>query len=208
MSRRAAVSQSYGGVSAEARRQDRRLRLVTAARELWGESGVGAVTVRGVCARAGLTDRYFYEQFENSEALVLAVADDVRDQLLTAMVSAGLSATGPEESRLAGALRGFLDPVADDPQILRILTTDESAVPGLAERHRGVLALIADLVIEHSPNQRRANTAATRDAAVFAVGGVNSLIERWLGDSASPVTTDELATTCARLCVAVLHSAE
>ncbi|WP_278258124.1 TetR family transcriptional regulator [Nocardioides convexus] len=51
----------YGGKTAEQRRAERREALLAAAVDIWQESGWAAVTMRGVCARAGLTDRYFYE---------------------------------------------------------------------------------------------------------------------------------------------------
>ena len=58
----------YGGLTAEERRAERRARLVRAATEIWVAEGWAAVSMRAVCARAGLTDRYFYEEFGNREA--------------------------------------------------------------------------------------------------------------------------------------------
>ena len=71
--KRAEVMRDYGGISADDRRTDRRKKLLTAARQIWGASGVSEVTVRGVCSAAGLTTRYFYEQFANRDALLYAV---------------------------------------------------------------------------------------------------------------------------------------
>ncbi len=196
----------YGGVSAEARRAERRARLLAAGRKAWAESGPAGVKVRGICALSGLTDRYFYEQFANRDALLLAVADDVRDQLLTAMVQAGLGAEGGAAEKLQAALQAFLDTAAEDPQIMRIVTSDTAGVPGLAERRHDVLAMIADLVVQHAPEVLGAHDATQlRRAAMFITGGVNQLIEGWL-DGAITLSTAELAAECTRLCLRVLQS--
>src|SRR6476620_3874343 len=92
--RRAEVVRDYGGVSAADRRAERRRKLLAAGREIWGESGITEVTIRGVCSAAGLIPRYFYEQFPNREALLFAVADDVRDKALQALVAAGIGEPG------------------------------------------------------------------------------------------------------------------
>ncbi|WP_162625267.1 hypothetical protein [Mycolicibacterium llatzerense] len=47
----------YGGLAAQARRDQRRARLVNVGRELLKSDGVAHVTVTGVCAKAGLNDR-------------------------------------------------------------------------------------------------------------------------------------------------------
>ncbi|WP_434090437.1 TetR family transcriptional regulator [Nocardia beijingensis] len=38
--------------------------------DLIGESGAAGVTMRGVCRRAGLTTRYFYENFATRDELL------------------------------------------------------------------------------------------------------------------------------------------
>jgi len=102
--KRAEVVREYGGISATDRRAERRRKLLAAGRRTWGESGVTEVTVRGVCNEAGLTSRYFYEQFPNREALLFAISDDVRDQLLEALVVAGIGDPGTLGDKLRSAL--------------------------------------------------------------------------------------------------------
>lgn len=113
--KRPEVVRDYGGISAVDRRAERRSKLLAAGRQIWGESGIGEVTVRGVCTSAGLTPRYFYEQFPNRDALFFAVSDDVRDQLLEAMVTAGIGDPGTLADKLRSALTAFLDLIAADP---------------------------------------------------------------------------------------------
>ena len=72
---------SSSRTSAE-RRAERRQRLIDAATEIWSESGWAAVTMRGVCSRTGLNDRYFYEDFKTRDMLLVAAWDGMRNEML------------------------------------------------------------------------------------------------------------------------------
>ena len=202
--KRAEVVRAYGGVSADDRRTERRQKLLAAARKIWGTSGVTEVTVRGVCSAAGLTARYFYEQFPNREAMLFAVADEVRDELLAALVNAGVGDPGTLTDKLRSALTAFLEIIAADPHIHRIATGDVSTVPGLAEHRAGILDHVAALIVELAPDVLGAETPRPdelRRSALFIVGGANQLIETWLREPKE--TPAELAGIAADLCVAV-----
>src|SRR5258705_353216 len=64
----AAPARRYAGASADERRDERRARLLAAGLDALGTDGHRATTVRGVCARARLTPRYFYESFDDLDA--------------------------------------------------------------------------------------------------------------------------------------------
>ncbi|MGV0627410.1 TetR/AcrR family transcriptional regulator [Mycolicibacter minnesotensis] len=205
--KRPEVVRDYGGISAADRRTERRGKLLAAGRQIWGESGIGEVTVRGVCAAAGLTPRYFYEQFRNREELLFAVSDDVRDQLLEAMLSAGVGDPGTLGDKLRSALTAFLDLVAVDPCIHRIATSDLSSVPGLNEHRAGILDMITDAIVEHAPGVLDGQVLAPaelRRGALFIVGGANQIIETWLDDPVE--STTELAAICSDLAVSFVRS--
>ncbi|OCB49794.1 transcriptional regulator [Mycobacterium vulneris] len=204
--KRVQVVRGYGGVSAADRRTERRSKLLTAGRQIWGESGITEVTVRAVCTAAGLTSRYFYEQFPSRDALLFAISDDVRDQLLTALVNAGVGDPGSLTDKLRSALTAFLDIIAADPHIHRIATGDVSSVPGLAEHRTHILDMITGLIVRHAPDVLPSATPGPdelRRGAQFMVGGVNQIIEAWLADPTE--TPEELAAECADLCVAVVR---
>jgi AcrR family transcriptional regulator len=65
-----AAGRAYGGRAPEERIASRRARFIEAGIELFGTQGFRGATVRGICAEAGLTDRYFYESFATLEALL------------------------------------------------------------------------------------------------------------------------------------------
>lgn len=204
---RSAVVRDYGGVSASDRRAERRRKLLEAGRHVWGSSGIGEVTVRGVCSQAGLVPRYFYEQFPDRDTLLLTIADQIRDELFTAMVSVGLNEPGDVEDKLRAALKAFLDLIADDPHIQRILSDVMTDAGPLAERRRQALDIVTELILEHSPgllDVAPPNPAEMRRGASFIVGGVNQLIDAWVLDPRE--STAELAAVCTELSFAIVRS--
>src|ERR1700754_2671567 len=72
-----ARARNYAGLSAQERRLARRERLIEGAIRAYGELGYRNTTVKAVCEAAGLTERYFYESFANSEALLVAAFETV-----------------------------------------------------------------------------------------------------------------------------------
>jgi len=123
----------FRGVSPEDRQAERRKRLLEAGLEAFGARGFYAVGVRDVCGLAKLTERYFYESFENREALFLAVyqeaAQRIRDAITEAHSRARADATELARTGLEATLRTF----RDDPRIARILLLEVFAVANVGE---------------------------------------------------------------------------
>ena len=88
----------YRGVKAADRLAGRRNRLLAAGLDLLGadQQEISELTVRGVCNRAGLAARYFYESFANKDEFVGAVFDWVIADL-AASTQAAVAAATPEE---------------------------------------------------------------------------------------------------------------
>jgi AcrR family transcriptional regulator len=109
------VVRPYRGVSADERRAERRSSLKEACLDLIGEGGVALITAEGVSGRAGLTKRYFYESFNDRDALLYEVMDefftDVRAEIHDALVRS----EGPSADRahtVARLLIEFLERAA------------------------------------------------------------------------------------------------
>lgn len=121
----------YRGVSEEARQAERRQRFVEAGLSVFGSRGYHSSTVRSICAEAGLTERYFYESFSNSEDLLCVVYDYV-NQRIRERILATLMDTPREVSSIAYAtLVAFLNTMRDDPRLAQILFVE---VLGVSER--------------------------------------------------------------------------
>ena len=88
MSRSRASRRVYGGQSHADRMAERRAAFIEAGFQLIGTEGYRAATVRAVCKQAGITDRYFYELFGNTEGLLIAVYETVAEALQQALMQA------------------------------------------------------------------------------------------------------------------------
>lgn len=137
---------TWGGSTLAARRETRRETLLATALSLAGEDGSAAVTVRSVCRRAKLTDRYFYESFADRDALLLAaferVATEARDTLADAVAR-----TSPEpEARARAAVEAFVALVLDNPHKGRLLLLEPFADPVLGEHSHRWMPSFTDLI--------------------------------------------------------------
>lgn len=125
----------WRGQEPEDRRAARRAQLIDAGLELMGTQGAPATTMRATCRQAGLTERYFYESFENRDALLIAVLDEVvlgaRDVLVSSLANA------PEDPALLirHVVSAFTSYVAKDRRRGRIMFVESHSVPELW--HRG-----------------------------------------------------------------------
>lgn len=81
------TTRTYGGLSDAERKIERRERFLEAGLEVFGTVGLRGATVRALCKAAGLTERYFYESFAETEALFCAVYEQqlevIRDLFAT-----------------------------------------------------------------------------------------------------------------------------
>ncbi|MBU0915330.1 TetR/AcrR family transcriptional regulator [Aquabacterium parvum] len=86
----ATPTRTYRGETAQARREQRRAKLLEAALDCFATRGVAHTTMRDICSQARLTDRYFYESFRNTKDAYEAV-DSWQKDLLVAHVAAAMS---------------------------------------------------------------------------------------------------------------------
>lgn len=179
------TGRAYRGLSPAARRAERRERLLAAAAEVFGTVGFQAATVRQVCAAAGLTERYFYESFDNQRSLFGEVYDHALEGLRAELMQAVAGAAGGFEARAEAVLRAYYEALQREPRRARILLIE---VYGATEDwgrlyQRGVrdfAALVRGLL-----EADRRVTEAGLDAELLAtalVGASIHLATRWLLD--------------------------
>ncbi|MGW5312566.1 TetR/AcrR family transcriptional regulator [Nocardia thailandica] len=196
----ASTQRMYGGVSAERRRADRRQRLLDAALDIIGEHGMAGLSVRGVCARAGLTSRFFYENFRDTDALAAELFDEQMEHVLaraaTAVTDIDTAGDLPAKIRAAGG--HFLDELTRDPRIARLVWTEALSHPALAERRLAAIRLIAAtgaqwarelLDLPPGPDPRLEATF------LLLIGGYAEIALAWQ-NGAVDLTRDELLDLC------------
>jgi AcrR family transcriptional regulator len=173
----------YGGVSAEDRRAGRRERLLAAGLDLLGSEGWSKTTVRAICARAGLTERYFYESFADREALLVAVFDRIAAEATEAVVAAVEAAPHAARAKARAAIAAFVELMTDDPRKGRVAFVEAMGSESLMSRRLETLGGFAALISE----QARAfygEAAPREDADLSAhalVGALAELLIAYLG---------------------------
>jgi AcrR family transcriptional regulator len=177
------VEAFYGGVSLGERQATRRNRLIDASLHLLDTAGTNALTVRRVCKQAGLNHRYFYESFDNLDALLDAMIDRVEQDII-GRVNA-LLAQPPESPKMlvCAAIEIMVDAFTDDPRLLRILHAGGNAALGRrrealllrsAARIQPFLLIAADARGDTHVDHHMASTAA-----YLLLGGWTDALWAW-----------------------------
>jgi AcrR family transcriptional regulator len=200
----AEVVRPYRGVSATERRAGRRAKLIEAALDQISDQGIAATTMTAVCARASLTERYFYESFRDLEGLLLAVFDACLLNMDEAMFEALQAAPPDLVERCRAAAGAMLDVLTDDPRKAR-LYAEASGSDVLSERRSAAIAAHAALLAEQMRTLRGLNRAVheapLRLATTVIMAGLAEAIHGWL-DGSLEMPRDVLVEECARLAVA------
>ena len=169
----------YGGVQASDRLAQRRQRFVDAGLDLWGQTDPDDLPVRAICAQAGLTARYFYENFADKDAFVEAVFDGVTANLATT-TQAVVAAAPPAEQTRAG-ISNIIRLIADDHRIGRLLFGTQISNAAVLRKRTQQGELFMALSGEHIQNAFRVGgDSRVKATSAFVVGGVRQAITAWL----------------------------
>lgn len=189
----------YRGVEAAERLATRRNRLLAAGLDLLGDQrpDISAVTVRGVCRRAGLAARYFYESFTDKDEFVSCVFDWVVAEL--AATTQAAVATVPADEQTRAGIANIVRTITDDARVGLLLFSTQLADPVVVRKRAESSALFAMLSGQHVGNalQVPANDRI-KAAAHFVVGGVGQTISAWLAGDVR-LEPDELVDHLAAL---------
>lgn len=209
-----AAGRPYAGKSQADRREERRAQLLAAGLRLIGEQGLAAVTVRGICTKAGLTPRYFYEEFGTVEELARRLFDREFD-LGLARVGVAVAAAGEDTTtRVRAAVGAVLDLFTEEPHRIALLLTEATGAGALAERRRqrmdDVIAVLAAFgrstyggdAPPAAPAAVAAADRAVRVAATFVAGGLTQAVDAWFA-GAMPGTREALERDLTAQIVAV-----
>jgi len=199
----------WAGVAPADRRAERRTLLLDAAFDLLGTEGWPGTTVRAVCQRARLNPRYFYESFDDLDALVVAVYDRLVAEM-TAEIVAAVTAAGDDTAAQTRAavdvIVGFVD---DDRRRARVLYVEALGNEALNRRrietgHALVAAVEQHTIDRHGPPP--AGEQIGRIGAAVLVGGTSELVLAWL-DGRIDLPRDRLVDDATALFLAVGEAA-
>jgi AcrR family transcriptional regulator len=186
---------TWAGIPADDRRADRRQRLLDAGFELLGTSGATATSVRAVCRQAGLNTRYFYESFDDVDALLVAVYDRTVGQLYRALAAADETAGEDPRARLRAGFETAVAFVDEDRRRGRVLFV-EGRGNRAVDRHRvAAWQVLVEGIRGHDARtddmRRRRDGDIGQVRAGMIAGGFTSLLVEWL-DGRLDITRQQL----------------
>ncbi|WP_183093136.1 TetR/AcrR family transcriptional regulator [Nocardioides stalactiti] len=170
----------YRGVSADDRRSLRRSQLLESCLDVVGDIGVVAATAEAVCARAGLSKRYFYESFGDRDTVLLAALDGVFDGARAAITPPLTDAASTPEERLRRTVAALVATLSADPRAARLYVESPRNLV-LEQRRLAAYDEFADLLLRHVlAVDGGPVTDRRRAVALLIVSGTTEVMARWL----------------------------
>jgi AcrR family transcriptional regulator len=191
-----ASARPYRGLSPEQRRSDRHRRLIEAAVAVYGERGYRQATVKAVCEAAGLTERYFYESFANSEELLIASFNAVTFSVFQEVQRAAQAAGRSRKARSRAMLSAYFTALQREPRSARVFLVEIRGVS--RDVDKAFDAAVREI------GREVARIVAPPDAQddellqAGVVGGVIQIALRWIEQGYSP-SLDEATDTALQL---------
>jgi AcrR family transcriptional regulator len=194
------AARQYGGHSAEERRLARRERLIEAAIRVYGEIGYRNATVKAVCEAAGLTERYFYESFESSEALLIAAFETVSHRLIDCLDRIRTEHTGGADERCHAMLRAYFQALKDDPASARLFVLEIARVgPAVDEAGAALLRQFGELLSRTLAPGTSASLKRGELVRAGVVGAVLEITKVWIR-SGHAKSVDAVAGDALKIC--------
>ncbi len=191
----------WGGRTAAERHAERRQRLIDAATEIWMESGWAAVTMRAVCARTSLNDRYFYQNFSDRDDLLCTVWDGIKDDLLANLMF--VLTEDPDRAPMDTLAKGIavvVERTAADPGWAQIMFGRHLGSAVLEQRRTAVLHQATNIMVGAAGPYLKAGAdeIGLRVDALVGIGGFVELITAWQSGLID-VGTEQIIAHCSRI---------
>lgn len=180
----------YRGASSAERASQRRDLLLRAAIKIYGDAGYRNATVKAVCEAAGLTERYFYESFENSEALLIAAYQLVSQRLLDELRVILATTKGSARQKGDAAIGYYFTLLQNDPKLARLFLVELSGVSqAVAAAQSQTQAAFANLLLQALTTDGQVPAGRRNLIAHGIIGAIDSMALYWIGNEyAQPIT--------------------
>lgn len=197
----------YRGLTADERAAARRTRLLEATLEVWGAPDGPPVTMTRVCQAAGLTERYFYEQFAHLDEALVAVLQQVTDEIRDAAAAAIEATDGGPTERVRAAVAAYVQVITDDPRRGRITMLHAPSRAELRPHRERMLRGIAEYAAAEAL-ELYGDEALTGPDALLAgmlfVGGLAETVSAWL-DGTLDTDPDRIVEAATRAFTRLAH---
>jgi AcrR family transcriptional regulator len=154
--------------------------------QIFGTTGYRTATVRMLCKQAQLTDRYFYESFNSTEDLLVAVYQQQFEYLQHAVMTelaAGASGGGDVMTTVRAGLAALID-MAAEPRVARVCWLEVLGVsPRVDETYIRMFNGFAYLVIGFTRQrfpQWKVDDDEARMLGLALIGAVSQTVTHWV----------------------------
>lgn len=176
------AGRTYGGRTAEERQALQRRLFLDAGLRLFGTVGYRNTTVRALCREAGLTDRYFYRNFDDMQACLLAVYAEAVGGIEARVVDALASEPDDADAAIVAGLTAFFESF-EDPRVARVAFLEVLGVgPEVDAAYARCIQRFVDLFVAfvHARGGTRVDATQLQYVAVGLVGAVIQSSVHWL----------------------------
>ena len=181
---------SYKGLPAAERATQRRQRLLEIGLDMLGDrDGPQDLTLRTVCGRSGLAQRYFYESFADKDEFAAAIYDWALAGLVS-RAQAAVAAVPPPEQARAG-ITSLVHTIGADRRIGQLLFSPNQISLVLVRKRFESTAMFVSLFAQHLRVTFSPNESGLPVLAQFLVGGVGQALAAWLNEEMT-ITEEDL----------------
>ncbi|TDO54622.1 TetR family transcriptional regulator [Kribbella sp. VKM Ac-2527] len=175
----------YSGRSVDEWKAARRERLLDAALELFGTDGYPATSVERLCAQAKVSTRHFYHEFQNKEAVLLAVHAQVIELAVRSTGEAlERTAAAPVRDRIGAAVDGYLQTIMTDLRRARVSFVEVvGASPAVEEQRIAFRELLISNVVKVGQTAVERQEIRAKDFRFIGLcffGAVNTVVYDWM----------------------------
>ena len=140
---------TYSGISITERVAQRRQAFIDAGIELFGTVGFQATTMRMLVGATGLTNRYFYESFDNMETLLIACYEQLMERFKAKLTAQLANADNAAEAKIHAGVTCFFEAMTDK-HFARITHSEVLGVSARVDKVYGIhMASFASLMMEY-----------------------------------------------------------
>lgn len=175
----------YSGRSVDEWKAARRERLLAAALELFGTLGYPATSVERLCAQAKVSTRHFYHEFQNKEAVLLAVHAQVIELAVRGTTEAlERTADSPVRERITAAVDSYLRTIMADLRLARVSFVEVVGTsPAVEEQRLAFRDLVIASVVGIGETAVERQEIAPKDFRFIGlcfIGAVNTVVYDWM----------------------------
>jgi AcrR family transcriptional regulator len=182
------------------RRAERRERLIAAAVDVYGEVGYRNATVRAICQRARLTERYFYEAFGSNEKLLVEAAAMLAGQTLARMIALKDATAGDADAVTLRVLTDYYRIQLREASKARVFTLEFRGICATADAEfERILDAFSTLLVSIRDPRGIGPAANDRLLRRGIIGGILQITLAWI-ESGYREPPETVARAAARIC--------